>query len=50
MRKLSVLLLPLLFLPLRLRADRDIRSAEIATGSPARGLFPPSSTHSSDGA
>ncbi len=41
MRKLSVLLLPLLFLPLRLRADRDIRSAEIATGSPARGLSPP---------
>jgi hypothetical protein len=39
-RKLSVLLLPLLFLPLRLRADRETRSAE-ASGDAARGSVPP---------
>ena len=36
MRKLSILLLPLLFLPLRLRADRQIRNVGVS-GEAARG-------------
>lgn len=39
MRKLSVLLLPLLFLPLRLRADREIRDVGVS-GDAARGSYP----------
>ena len=41
MRKLSVfLLLPLLSLPLRVRADRRARMGEIIPRDPARGSFP----------
>lgn len=39
MRKLSVLLLPLLVLPLRLKADRDLRDLE-SFGDAARGSHP----------
>jgi len=42
MRKLSVfLLLPLLSLPLRVRADRAARTDEIVPRGLARGSFPP---------
>jgi hypothetical protein len=41
MRKLSVLLLPLLSLPLRVRADRGARIVEGIPRDPARGHLPP---------
>ena len=51
MRKLSVfLLLPLLSLPLRVRADRMARMGDLTPETRREAISPRSSTHSSVGA